>query len=97
MNLKFQEVDWDNKELMYVAFDKNGETLRWYPKWADLGDIFHCALATEHGLNKAKLTPYLLFLCLSSLTHTLLLDSDGDSVFKFARLAREIEEELLNR
>ncbi|GAI06867.1 unnamed protein product [marine sediment metagenome] len=47
MNLKFQEVNWDNNGLMYVAFNNNGETLRWYPKWDDVRRLVQSAVITE--------------------------------------------------
>ena len=43
MNLKFQQVDWDDKDLMYVEFITDGQKMRWYPKWNEIDDILHCA------------------------------------------------------
>ena len=97
MSLKFQEIDWDKKGLMYVSFDNNGETLRWYPRWKDLGDVFQSAWATEDGLNEGKLSPYLLFLCLNMLTRSLLKKADAPGIYQFNQLSDEIEGQLLER
>lgn len=104
MSLKFQDIDWDENRLMYVAFDNNGETLRWYPKWKDLADVFDSAWATEHYRRtppgqpaiRGKLSPYFLFLCLNILTRSLLIETEIDhpKILEFNRLANELEAEF---
>lgn len=106
MSLKFQGIDWDDNRLMYVAFSENRETLRWYPKWKDLADIFESAFATEHYRRippgqpalRGKLSPYFLYVCLKILTRALLTEAEVEhqKILDFNRLASEIEAELEN-
>ena len=101
MSLQFQEIDWDKNRLMYVAFDNNGETLRWYPKWKDLANVFDSAFATEHHRRtppgqpaiRGKLSPYFLFVCLKLLTRSVLIEAEVNhsNILEFNKITDEIE------
>lgn len=47
MNLKFQEVQWGDRDLMYVEFIADREKMRWYPKWDDVRRLVQSAVITE--------------------------------------------------
>lgn len=55
-HLKFKQIDWDNhgSKLMYVEFDLDGKSVRWYPKWKDLSDIISFSVLTEGGGSSEK-------------------------------------------
>lgn len=57
-NLKFQQVDWDDKDLMYIEFAVGEARLRWYPKWKEVDDILHCAWLTEQGYHDSHWKNY---------------------------------------
>ena len=58
MSLKFQQVTWDERHLMYVEFTADGQKMRWYPKWKEVDDILHCAWLTEGAYNKSRWKNY---------------------------------------
>ncbi|MFW6125503.1 MAG: hypothetical protein ACOC58_00195 [Chloroflexota bacterium] len=98
MNLKFKEVSWDGKGLMYVSFDKNGEVSNWYPGWKDLFEIWDSAWATEHGLNSGKWMAYLTFTNLVLLTrYTLIRETDHKLLVEFNELADRIQEDIRSK
>lgn len=72
MSLKFQEVNWDDKDLMYVEFTADGQKMRWYPKWKDVDDILHCAWLTEQGYHDNHWRDYFDIMCSEVLIRGLL-------------------------
>jgi len=100
MHLKFQEINWDDKGLMYVLFEKDKKGMRWYPKWKDVSEIFDASYATETGLNREKLTSFFLFTCLRIITRDLLIKEANESFYelikRFNNLADEISKKLLS-
>lgn len=101
MHLKFRRVDWDDDTaLMHVVFEKDGELLKWYPKWEDLCRAFWDGWLTERKINEDRLTPYFRLMCLNVLTSSLLSESlpDGDEdglLQDFWHWCRATEFELL--
>lgn len=63
MNLKFQEIDWDDNGLMYVSFLRRGENFRWYPKWREVDQILQHAWLTEGAYHNGRLTDYFEVIC----------------------------------
>ena len=72
MNLKFQQVEWDDKDLMYVEFTANGQKIRWYPKWKEVDDILHCSWLTEQGYRDSHWRDYFDIMCSEVLIRGLL-------------------------
>jgi len=72
MSLKFQQVEWDDKDLMYVEFTANGQKMRWYPKWKEVDDILHCAWLTEQGYRDSRWRDYFDIMCSEVLIRGLL-------------------------
>lgn len=97
MHLKFQEVSWDERGLMYVLFKKDRKEMRWYPKWKDVADLISSTFATESGMNREKLMPYLTFTCLEVLAIQTFKDLAFDSEMfrKFYDAIELIKEALL--
>lgn len=62
MNLKFQQVDWDNN-LMYVEFEVDGQRFRWYPKWKEVDDILHSAWLIEGAFNNSRWRDFFEIIC----------------------------------
>ncbi|MBA7684117.1 hypothetical protein ES703_92507 [subsurface metagenome] len=63
MNLKFQRIDWEDDGLMYVAFDKDGQMLKWYPKWKEVDQILDHSWLTEEAKHGGRLTDYFEVIC----------------------------------
>jgi len=72
MSLKFQGVDWDKRDLMYVEFTTDGQKMRWYPKWKEVDDILHCAWLTEQGYHDSHWRDYFDIMCSEVLIRGLL-------------------------
>lgn len=102
-NLRFQEISWDEKRLMYVAFAMDGKIVRWYPKWREVAELISSAWATEYGLNNDKLTSYLTFEMLTILCRDLLNRREGtakdfyDLIKSFNKLTGEISDKLIEK
>lgn len=94
MNLKFKDISYNEKRLMYVEFSDHGKLLRWYPKWKDVAEVLFSAFATESGLNRRKLTPYLSFICLEALLRDNLPLVDLALIRKFDEVLDQMREAL---
>ena len=102
-NLKFNEISWGDKSLMYVEFLLEGRKLRWYPKWKEVAELLGSSYSTEQGLNQDKLTHYLLFTMLSLVMRDLLIRKTGnndqhiDLMMEYNRLHDKISQAMLER
>lgn len=94
MNLKFNDISYDEKHLMYVKFTYRGKLLRWYPKWKDVADLLSSTFATESVINYKKLTPYLCFVCLEILARENIHLVDSSLITEFNAVTDKIEEVL---
>lgn len=60
---KGKGYDTDSKHLFYVEFQYGDLSLKWYPKWKDLGPIFLQGFVTEANAPVKKWTPYFKLIC----------------------------------
>ncbi|GAI78442.1 unnamed protein product, partial [marine sediment metagenome] len=84
MNLKFQDISWDEKKLMYVEFAYERKLIRWYPKWRDVAELLSSTFATEGSFHDGHLSPYLNFICLETLTREILISLSADMLHSFS-------------
>jgi len=55
MDLKYSDIKWTDKGLMYVTFKWGKQELKWFPKWEDVGWIIYCSQWTEEMKHDGRL------------------------------------------
>lgn len=58
MNLKFDEIQWTDKGLMYVSFKRGNQRLKWFPEWGDVAYLAHTSQWTEEEKHGGRWRPF---------------------------------------
>jgi hypothetical protein len=97
-NLKFNCIDWDkDPDLMYIAFDYNGQKIRWYPKWKEVEQLLNCSYITEGGYNKGKHNYIFQLMCIQLLLEEIHLHTPNfqpHTATQIYELFRQIKQDI---
>lgn len=100
MNLKFEEIKWTDKNLMYVSFQLGDRQLKWFPKWSEIACLLDCSYKTEEAEHAGSLRTLFEIMCCETLVNILTSKVGGNQVelgSKTIELFRSLRKTLLGR